>query len=244
MLYPLLLAGLAASAAGTGMQMAGARKSRKAMEATRAAELARQKKYQEQAGKTFEASLSKSTRANADAAMAEGANRRTSAYDRIAAGNQPTALNQVTTNRTVLPGPTTANRSAEAWSQLVGGNQAKLGGTADWQLGQGIKDTRASQDLAVISDNARGSARILPSELEAASHKGDSLSGWGQLLQAAGAVAGMAAPAGSAGGGLSAGQEAAFSMGAGPVSATGATNFLVNTPTAANPWAGMTLLRP
>ena len=232
--YPLLLPALGLAVAGTGMQMAGARKARKEMNQTRDAEMARQKGYQREAQQTFNDSLAKSGRDVAATTMENAAQRRVANYNRMERSGGGSPMVVARSNHTV--GTTPQSASGAAWSRAVAGNQAKLGATGDWQMQQGIKDTRAGQALQITADNARGSARLLPMELDEASHAGDELSGWGQILSAVGQVAGSASMGGKAG--LTNKQASAFKAGAGPVSDAGATTFYNTTPTVANPWAG------
>lgn len=212
--YPLMLAAAAATAAGTGMQMAGAAQARGAMNDARAAELSRQKRYQDEASAEFSKSLKKSDRATADEQMQAGADRRSAAYQALAASpvgqplpTRPGSDGAVTDTGTAGAAARTkanATATANAWSRLVGGAQARLGGGEDWQLEQGIKNAEANRNLAITSSNARGSANILPWEMEEASHAGDGLKGWGQLVSALGSVAGIGAATapGSASGAL------------------------------------------
>ena len=201
-MYPAILAGLALSAAGTGMQMAASSKAKGAMNDAQNAELLRQRGYQEQADASFQQNLAKSKRDTADTEQQAGADRRTAEYGKIAAtGAGVAAPITQTTSGNATPnsaaGAAARNKSTvtatgNAWSKLVGNARAKLGGGDDWQLNQSIRNTRANQDLAITAGNARASANILPVEMNAASHEGDALKGWGQLVGALGAVTGMA----------------------------------------------------
>lgn len=239
--YPLLLAAVAATAAGTGMQMAGAAQSRSAMNQAQAAEMARQKRYQQQADASFQQSLKGADRGTADAQMTAGAERRTAAYDKLAAvpvgqplpTRPPTAL-PTATGTAAAAARTRANATAtaNAWSKLVGGAQARLGGADDWQLEQGIKNTGTNRDLAIIGSNARGSANILPLEMEQASHAGDGLAGWGQVLSALGSVAGLAGATAPAAGASAASKAAAANAAASGFMPAGQ----VTQRFASNPW--------
>lgn len=208
--YPIaLVAGLALSAAGAGMQMAGASKSKSAMNDAQAGELLRQKKFQGEADAAFQSNLDKSKRDTAAMEQTDGANRRTNEYAKIEAtgagvsapiattasgsANPNSAASAASRNRSVV------NASGNAWSKLVGNARARLGGGDDWQLNQAIRNSRTGQDLAVTAGNARSSAAILPYEMQDASHAGDALKGWGQLVGALGAVTGaVGATAGTA----------------------------------------------
>lgn len=201
--YPIaLVAGLALSAAGTGMQMAGASKARSAMNETQSAELLRQRKFKGDADAAFQQNLDKSKRDTAETEQTAGANRRTNEYSKLEATGAGVAAPIATTasgsaNPNSAAGAASRNRSVvkasgNAWSKLVDSARARLGGGDDWQLEQAIRNNRTGQDLAITSSNARSSAAILPYEMQAASHEGDALKGWGQLVGALGAVTGMA----------------------------------------------------
>ncbi len=210
--YPVaLVAGLALSAAGAGMQMAGNAKAKSAMDNAQTAELLRQRGHQQEADAAFQQNVARSDRATAEAEQAAGADRRigeTAAIDQTGAGVPAPITAQESGSATPNSAAAAAKRSAattraagSAWSNLVGAAKARLAGGDDWQLEQGIANQRTNQDLAITSSKARGSAAILPYEMNEASHKGDSLRGWGQLVSALGAVTGgYAATAGSAAG--------------------------------------------
>jgi hypothetical protein len=196
--YPVaLVAGLALSAAGTGLSMAGDAKSKSAMNDAQNAELLRQKGYQQEADAAFQGNLKKSGRDTADTETEQGATRRMAEFNRVnaAAGTSaPLASERAGGSSAAGAAARTAattQASNSAWSKLTGDARAKLGGADDWELNQGIRNNRAGQDLGIASSKARGSAAVLPVEMVAAQHKGDALRGWGQLASALGSVAGM-----------------------------------------------------
>lgn len=193
--YPIVLAlAAAASAAGTGLQMAGAEQSRRSMQKAQDAETARQKQYQQRAEATFQQSLKKSTPEAAANTMTQAATNRTGAYDRLAvnsvnlapAGAQPVTGSMGAAQRTA----TATNAAGNAWSRLVGGAQARLGAQDDWGLDQAIKNSRTREDLAITGSQSRASANLLGNEMNIAAHKGDGLNAWGQLAGALGSLAG------------------------------------------------------
>lgn len=198
MAYPIALAIAAATtAASTGLQMAGQAKARSAQERASNAELLRQNEYQRQAQQVADESLAQSTRGKADEQIQQGTDARRAAYARIT--NPPTqtaAATPAPVNRTVTTtGPTaTANARStaltQAWNRILGNAQSRIGGYDDWGLAQAIKNQRAGQRLGQIAGNARGSANVLPAELEYASHAGDSLNSLAGILGAIGSVAG------------------------------------------------------
>ncbi len=79
----------------------------------------------------------------------------------------------------------------ERWEKLrvaADAVRARLAGYTDWDLKQAIKNLRAQQELQQIENFSRGSLSILPTELQSAAHAGDTLTGIGGLLSAAGGV--------------------------------------------------------
>lgn len=234
--YPILLAAAAAlSAAGAGMGMAGQAKANREMDARQNAELLRQRGYQEEADATFNQSLDKSDRPQADEAIDAGAAQRQAAYTNL---RNATYSLTTTPGRNQPVGETTAGAADRtsasvaatnsAWSKLQGAARAKLGGYQDWGLENDIKDRRANQDLGITSTQARRSANVLPIEMQDASHSGDGLQAWGQLVSALGAVAGMGAAVGAGG--------AAAGAGAGSAGGTSAMNV---TPEMMTAWGAL-----
>ena len=209
--YPVaLVAGLALSAAGTGMAMAGDAKSKREMNDAQTAELMRQKGYQGEADAAFKQNLAKSGRDTVDTETQQGTTRRLGAYQRVESNTATAPMASERAGGSSAAGAAartaaTTQASSNAWSKLVGDARAKLGGADDWGLEQGIRNNRTNQDLGIASSKARGSAAVLPVEMTAAHHKGDALRGWGQLASALGSAVGMygatmpAAAAGSAG---------------------------------------------
>lgn len=191
-----MVAALALTGAGMGLQAAGDAKSKRAMNDAQNAELLRQKGYQQEADTAFQGNLKKSGRDTADTETQQGATRRLGEMQRVQSAGAIAPLAAERAGSTSAAGATartaaTVQASNSAWSKLVGEARAKLGGADDWELGQGIRNNRTNQDLGIASSKARGSAAVLPVEMTAAHHKGDALRGWGQLASALGSVAGM-----------------------------------------------------
>lgn len=63
--------------------------------------------------------------------------------------------------------------------------QANLGGYSDWSLNQMINQIRTKQELDKISNFAKGNAALLPFNLNAAQHAGDTAKGVGSLVDMA-----------------------------------------------------------
>jgi hypothetical protein len=195
--YPLIIAGLAMSAAGAGVQIAGAEESRKAMNSAVDESLARQQQFSQQGRSVFEKSLTGSTPQTAQDQMAEGRDRALNEYQSLQAKSLtgetsavPFESNQSATN---------VDKGRTGLSNLA---QASLQGYSEWDLQRAIKNLTAEGQLGLISNNARNVASMLPYQVQAASHAGDSLSGIGSLLGTAGGLVGMfgaLAPAAAAG---------------------------------------------
>ena len=208
-----LLAGLALAAIGTGLQSAGAAKSRNAMEQRTQDELNRQAQIQRKAEAEYAQSLARSGSGVADASIQQGTEQRQEGYSQLQSlpldtGAQPVAgPKQAVTLRDV------------AQMQLANKSRAKLGGYETWMLDQAIKNVRANQNLGILGQQAVRSQNILPLELQDASHAGDALSGAGMGVGALGAlVGGLGALSGaSAGAGAGAGTAAGTAGSAGSV---------------------------
>lgn len=248
MAYPLLLAGLALTAAGTGMNMAANAGTQSAVANAVAAEQARQKGFQQAANTVAQKSIAASTEPIAQDQIAQGAQARMNAYTQLAA-KVPAA------STVALPGQTKpggavdtdptgraqaeAAATANAWSNAVGGAQARLGGYEDWGLKQNIKNRQASEQIGVQANLSKGSASVLPFEVAAAQHSNDELSGWGQLVSALGSVAMMGAASGM-GAPLAQTASPAITAPAWAVQGSGVGTVAVGSE-AANPWAGIIL---
>lgn len=171
--------------ASAGLQAAAAQRAQDEMNAKVRQELLRQKGYQQQAQSTYEQSLGQSTAAKAKEQTAQGASERNAAYQ--------TAQAVPLTASAAAP---VANASpiAMAGQQSIGAaNTARANymGQENWQLLQAIKNLQANQELGVTSNLARGSAGVLPVELQQAQHAGDSLAGLGQIIGTLGNLYGM-----------------------------------------------------
>jgi len=207
--------GLALTAAGTAAQVAGQRKAQKAMEGAREAERIRQKGYQDESTAVLDKSMANADKSAQDSQEAEAlAKRKADAADATASVRAP-----VEATGANLAGDQTANtvieteRAAQAAKNLgyagqQGGAKASLLAANDLNFANAIANARAQQDHARIAGFSKGSADVLPIEMEAASHRGDGLKTLGQGLQVAGTIAGLGAGAGWWGG-TTAAQEAA-----------------------------------
>jgi hypothetical protein len=201
----LLVAGLAATVAGTGMGIAGNEEAQAAMSSVRTAERKRQDELQNEANSVFKKSLSTSGADMAKNKIAQGANQRQSVYNALKQVAEPIAgaplpedsnANPIVGDDATAGAARRARARGGAWSALNSEAAAREGGYQDYEAEQALNNAEASRRLAVINNRARGWAGIMPTELEVASHKGDALSGWGQLVSALGSTAGMAGAVG------------------------------------------------
>lgn len=201
MCNPVAIA-LSLTAAGSAAQAAGARRAAKAMEGARVAESIRQKGFQDEANKVVDESLSKSGRGSTEQGMKEAAAERAAASDAaVAAVRKP-----VEATGANLSGDQSGNKVMATESDLQanknlgfaaqqGRAKSDLLSFNDITFQNAINNARAGQQLATTGNFMRGSAGVLPVEVEAASRKGDNLKTLGTLLSTAGTVVGMGAGA-------------------------------------------------
>ena len=190
----LAVTSLVATGAGTAMQAAGARKSRKAMDAAANAERLRQRGYQQEADSLFAESLSKqgaeqqmkgiSDAEAARLAATQGAQQAAPVVSVPTQGATPTVVADETAARVGTGNAQAAQDAA---------TRAALASFGDVQLGNALMNTRYGQQQGQIGRNMQGSASVLGLEMDAASRKGDSLNTFGSLLNAGGQLAGLGA---------------------------------------------------
>lgn len=195
----LLLAGVAASAAGTGMGVAGNAEAQSKMNQVRTAEVKRESDLQDQANSVFQKRLSTAGADTAKKQVDTGAAQRQSVYNALKQSTDPTVgtpLPADNPNPVVDDATSSANTIAakrgNAWTTLGSEAASKEGGYQDQATDQAVSNADANRRLGVIGNEASGWARVFPTELEVAGHAGDALSGWGQLVSALGSAAGMA----------------------------------------------------
>lgn len=208
-------ASIVATVAGSAAQAAGQAKARKAMEGAQVAERIRQKGYNDQSQAAFSESLGNAdpqAQANAQS-KAEG--ERKAAYDTataearapLEATGKNLAGNQYA-NRVMSSESAARSAQALGYAGQQGAAKAALQGFGDTQLGNALYNARQMQKQGTIGNFMQGSAAVLPYEVDAASHKGDSLKSLGDLLSLGGAIAGLGAGAGWWGGADKAAQAA------------------------------------
>lgn len=222
---------IASTAAGTAAQIAGQRKSKKAMEGAAAAERIRQKGFRDESNAVFDQSLSKqgaeTQKQGMTAAEAKRAQVMTEAQsaapvaDVASKNGAPTIVADETAAR-VAAGNTAAGLDAA--------NRAALASFGDVQLGNALANIRTNQSLAQLSNFSRGSTDVLGLEMEAARNKGAGLIGIGQGLTAIGSVAGLGAGMGGFQSLFGSTAGAAASAAPAVPAVTGATTNVLTTP--------------
>ncbi len=196
----LALAALALSAAGTGVSMAASKQEQDKMNERATQEMQRQKGFQKQATGEFEKSLGQSGVERAKADTSKGSQILQDQYAKTA--SLPTGAESASAS---LPTSQVSEERAGAQNQAARVSQANLGGISEWDINQWIKNLRAQQQLGHIANFARGSANVMPWEIQAASNSragehalGTGLGLAGSLLGLYGAgAAGLGAQAGS-----------------------------------------------
>lgn len=232
MQYPLLLAaGALASATGMGMNMAANAQAQDAMNRVRRAAAAKQKEFQSRAESVFKKSLDQSGADTARADQESGEAARTEGYRALAESGKPLG-----TSTNLTP---SARARAKAWQNIVTTAQAKLGSYGDARTAAALRAGQAGDELGVISNQARGQASILPAQMEAASHAGDSLKGWGQFASAVGSPMMMAGAMG-----MGPSLSSFLGMGGKTAASTVPASFAMHSPMAAYPQAVAASSRP
>lgn len=197
---PLAIAALGLTAAGTGMGIAGNMQAQDAINRTRANAVSKQAGLDRQAQAIAQKNIDQSTIEQANADMAKGQQRRQTAWDTLQKSSTPIASAlPATTGTGTGKAAARAAGSANTWNTLNANAAAKEGSYGDWQTAQSVRNSDIAQKLGAINNFAQGDARVLPTELEVASHAGDELSGWGQIVSSLGMLTGIAGMAGLGG---------------------------------------------
>jgi hypothetical protein len=192
------LIALALTAAGTAASAAGARKAQKAQAGAREAERWRQKGFQDEADARASENFGKTGKDATDAGMAKAESDRKSAADAavadVRAPIEATGAN-LAGDSSAAKVINTENASQAArslgYALQQGAAKAKLSSFNDVGFENAINNARTNQDIARIANFAKGSADVLPVELEAAAQKGQGLRTLGSILSTAGTVAGV-----------------------------------------------------
>ena len=184
MAWPLI-AGLAVSALGTGLGVAGSAESNKAANNAANQELALQQQYAKQGQKAFGQSFAQSTPQAVQKQIGQGEQHALADY---AAANQ----NKVPALSLSTGNPQADSAEGAQVQQKIGQqNQAaaSLQGYSSSQLAQYIKDLQAQTQLGQIGTFARNQNQyVYPLQLQQAGQSGSTLSGIGSLLSSLGGL--------------------------------------------------------
>lgn len=188
----LAIAGLAAMAAGTGMQALGQSQADHAMTRTFNTERTRQQGYEAKEQQDFKNSLAstQNTVLSPEAQAAAVANRQ-GEYDAVTKSATPAGSylpGSPSAPSVVNAGNTVIGQAADAHTAGLGHALASLGGTNDLMQQNDINIGRDRQDVAQQADFGRGSMNVLPAELDAAKRKGSTLRTLGGLAQSIGSM--------------------------------------------------------
>jgi len=176
------LVGVAASAAGTGLSMAGAAESRDRMNRTIEQQLAAQQQFQRQASPVFQQSLQESTPQRVQSQIDLGSQSASEMYNR---------LRSLPTGTSSLPTDDRTQSQTQQKIQQQQGAQAGLQGYQASSLAQWLKDLETRNQLGIISNLSQGQANITGPLLNYAQQAGAGLAGVGSLLGTGGSLLGM-----------------------------------------------------
>lgn len=185
----LLGTGLAATVGSTAMQSSAANQAASARNKALRQEMARQDAYRKQAAQAFDRSLASQEKPVQETQQSQiQQDRQASLTNAVKAANEyapttgsaPTEVNTEIARK--LHQALTAGRQTAA--QL-----ARLGSFDSNQFANRIALNEQANKIGLAADFARGSANVLPYELNAANQEGANLRGFGDILGAAGGLA-------------------------------------------------------
>lgn len=204
------IAALALVAAGTAATAYGTHQADKAQGAATDAELERQKKLRREAegvqARTLQGNSAQNTKEGIDASAAK----RGESYSQAAADVArfaPRGIDTAGSSRNPIVSDTYQDQAGRAanYVQRQAQAQAALQGFGDAMQNNAIFNANQGYDIRRLGSFMQGSANVLPNELNAAGHKGDTAKTLGGILSALGSVVG----AGGATGALKLGTAAA-----------------------------------
>jgi hypothetical protein len=206
----LTITSVALIGAGTAMQMQGAKRAEKAMNNTHLAELSRQKGYRDESFGLFDKSLQYNqgdSQQEREAKNSQDLNTKfQDAADSVFAGASPFGNDPM---QSVQDAPRAIGEVYKKSMNEARGSvqnmltaRAALGGFTKMLGDTSLQNQQITNSQTPLGGYMRGSASILPMELQVASKAGDKHKAIGSLLSALGTVAGMGATGmGAAGGG-------------------------------------------
>lgn len=226
MCNPALAIGAAMMVAGTAVQQSGVRKAERAQQAAQRAETERQNRYMDESMGVFGKSVAKADAANQMQELQDRINARANDYSDVVKDydvNTDILSGQQSAPRVVLDTVAAKSNEAAAKQRAEGIAKAFLDAWGDQNLANAVANQRNADQIGMVGGFSRGSAGILPYELEAAKRKGAGTRMFGQLLSQGGGIV-MGAGAGGLGD--------IFSTGGGPPG-------MWNGGTGTNPMTGM-----
>ncbi len=133
-------------------------------------------------GAMLPGAISQSSAGAMQRGVAEGAAMRNQAYGNIAKVPLGTGFSQQSKYN---PG------ADDAYTRMIGGARANLGGYSDWAIQQSINNLRNQQALNQISNFAGGQSRnVFPLQMYSAQHSHDDMAAIGQAISSIGGAAG------------------------------------------------------
>lgn len=178
------IAGLALTAAGTGLSIANARATQQRMNDVVKRQIADAEGFQRKATPEWEKTLGASGSRAAEEALAEGEKEALSGY-RAVQSSPPTSAESP-----ILGDSLTNVRTAARISQSNKA-QAAQQGYGNMALQAWLAQNQGQQNLGVISNLAGSRAAITPYQLQGAQQQGQNLATVGSLLGTAGSLAGV-----------------------------------------------------
>lgn len=170
-----LLAGAAASLAGTGVSVSAQQQATSRMNRAMRQQLADQRGFQRKATGLLQQNIEDSTPEAVTRDIDEGAVAAKALYDKVQ--DIPLSINEAVDTRD------------RGYQQLTGEQAAQLQGLTSQDLMRWIRNLQSNTKLGVLANQARLRASILPFELQGAQNSTAGLAGLGSLLQSAGNVA-------------------------------------------------------
>lgn len=179
----LTVIGLAASAAGTGVSIAGARAQREDMNKALRAGLARQEEIQRKATPVVEQNIEASGSQQAGKDIQSGTSQAAELYRRLhdlpTSGESPVLLDRIVQARNEAD----IGRAQQA--------EAELQGFGNLTQQQWLRNLATLNQLGVLQNFSRGSVGVVPYQIQAAMQPGQNLQAVGSLLGTGGTLAGM-----------------------------------------------------
>lgn len=225
MCEPLTIASLVATAAGTGLSLAGQAKAQSATNDAISAEQARQQALDSQSNASFQDILGQMGASDQKQLLDQSAAERVTNFQNALAGDPSQPAGAASLNAgapKVIQGEVgKALSKAGRRSSGIQARGAKLGGEGDVSSFRNILFGDLSRRLGTTAGFKAGSSGVLPLELQDARSKGGTLRGFGDILNAVGMVSGLGAIAGAPSGAANAARAKAIAARGGAAARAG-----------------------